>query len=56
MQIQNLLLETKHNNKWESTQRNCLAKIEARAYSERKGVGFPSSEEERRKEAVKSFT
>ena len=44
MQVQNLLLETKYNNKWEGTREIvCLVKIEARqrCIPKEKGCGHP---------------
>ena len=61
MQVQSLLLEAQHNNKWGGgTQRNnlsiCLVKMEARQRCIiRKSVGVPISKKELRKEPPKSF-
>ena len=57
MEVQSLLLETKHNNKWEKAQRNCLVKTEARrrCTPREEGCAHPPSEEESNKEMVKSF-
>ena len=55
MQVQSLLLETQHNNKWESTQKTVKIEEDRDAHLERKGVGFPPSQEECSKEAFKSF-
>ena len=55
MQVQSLLLETQHNNKWESTQKTVKIEEDRDAHLERKGVGIPLNEEEHVKEAVKSF-
>ena len=54
------LLEAKQNNKWESTERRGLfkwdrSKAEMHTRGERKSVGVPPSEEEPRKDVVKSF-
>ena len=50
MQVQSLLLETQHNNKWESTQKTVKIEEDRDAHLERKGVGIPLNEEEHVKE------
>ena len=46
MQVQSLLLETQHNNKWESTQKTVKIEEDRDAHLERKGVGVLPNEEE----------
>ena len=55
MQVQSLLLETQHNNKWESTQKTVKIEEDRDAHLERKGVNAQPSEEESHKEPIKSF-
>ena len=57
MQVQSLLLEAQHNNKWASTQRNGFLRWKQgrKTYPKRKGIGVPPREEEHNKEAFKSF-
>ena len=57
MQVQSLLLEAQHNNKWGSTQRNGFLRWKQgrKTYPKRKGIGVPPREEEHNKEAFKSF-
>ena len=47
MQVQSLLLETKHNNKWEKAQRSCLVKTQTRqrCTPREEGYGHPPREE-----------
>ena len=57
MQVQSLLSETQQGKKWKRTLRNLVELRQKQGrdeHSERKGVGMPHSEEELRKEAVKS--
>ena len=57
MQVQSLLSETQQSKKWKRTLRNLVELRQKQGRdecSERKGVGMPPSEEELRKEAVKS--
>lgn len=57
MQVQSLLSETQQGKKWKRTLRNLVELRQKQGrdeHSERKGVGMPPSEEELRKEAVKS--
>ena len=57
MQVQSLLLEAQHNNKWGSTQRNGFLRWKQgrKTYPKRKGIGVPPREGEHNKEVVKSF-
>ena len=57
MQVQSLLSETQQGKKWKRTLRNLVELRQKQGrdeHSERKGVGMPPSEEELRKEVVKS--
>ena len=57
MQVQSLLSETQQGKKWKRMLRNLVELRQKQGrdeHSERKGVGMPPSEEELRKEAVKS--
>ena len=59
MQVQSLLSETQQGKKWKRMLRNLVELRQKQGrdeHSERKGVGMPPSEEEQRKEMVKSFT
>ena len=55
MQVQSLLLETQHNNKWENTQETGKIETRQRRTPGEKGCGLPLNEEHG-KEAVKSLT
>ena len=57
MQVQSLLSETQQGKKWKRMLRNLVELRQKQGrdeHSERKGVGMPPSEEELRKEVVKS--
>ena len=57
MQVQSLLSETQQSKKWKRTLRNLVELRQKQGrdeHSKRKGVGMPPSEEELRKEVVKS--
>ena len=57
MQVQSLLSETQQSKKWKRMLRNLVELRQKQGrdeHSERKGVGMPPSEEELRKEVVKS--